>query len=175
MPPDVALRPEDPADHAAVERLYAIAFGPGRFTRTAFLIRAGVPHDPATSFVAERRGLIIGAIRQVPAWLGETRAFLLGPLAVAETAAKQGIGRALLKSSLTAADAAGAAAVVLVGDAPFYRPSGFRPVQAGAITLSGPTETHRLLVRASGALPAGRLCVRAWPATGLAALPPPGA
>lgn len=164
MPPDIELRPETPPDSPAVERLYAVAFGPGRYARTAFRLRIGVAPDPDTSFVAVRRGLVIGAVRQVTAHVAGVPAYLC-PLAVAETAAKQGIGRALLTASITAADQRGACAVVLIGDAPFYGPFGFVEVPSGAIWLDAPAEPHRLLFRtAKGAnMPSGRLIVGPWP------------
>lgn len=156
MPPDIHLRPETPRDRAAVERLYATAFGPGRYTRTAFLVRRGVPHDPATSVVAERRGLVIGAVRQTPMRVGGMPAFLLGPLAVAETAAKQGIGRALMRQTLAAARAQGVGAVVLIGDEPFYGPHGFRRCATGSVLFGAPVEDHRLLALPLPAMPRGR-------------------
>lgn len=164
MPPDIELRPEEPHDHAAVERLYVAAFGPGRHSRTAALVRGSVPHDLATSFVAVRRGLVIGAIRQAPARIEDAPAFLLGPLAVAETAAKQGIGRALLNRSTAAGEVLGAHATVLIGDPAFYGPSGFARIDGGAIWLDAPVEPHRFLVRLpeGAAMPRGRLVVETW-------------
>jgi len=161
MPPDVVLRPEQRSDAPAVEVLYAVTFGPGRHARTAWRLRAGVAHDEATSFVADRRGLVIGAIRQTRVRVGEAAAYLLGPLAVAETAAKQGIGRALLERSLAAADDGGADAVVLVGDLAFYGQSGF--TRCGeTVRLPGPAERHRILQLALRRPVAGLLSVRSW-------------
>jgi len=145
MPPDVLLRPETVRDFDAVESLYRSAFGPGRFTRTAYRLRGDDPHDIAVSFVADRRGLVIGAIRQSRVHVGGSPAYMLGPLAVAETAAKQGIGRALLARTIEAARMSAADAIVLVGDPPFYGPSGFAPA-AHAVALPGPVEKHRLLM-----------------------------
>lgn len=161
MPPDIVLRPEESPDAPAVEALYAVAFGPGRFSRTAYRVREGVPHDPGTSFVAERRGLVIGAIRQTRVRVGEAPAFLLGPLAVAETAAKQGIGRALLERSVAAARETAARAIVLVGDSPFYAPSGFGQVW-DAVDMTGPVERHRILALELTGPVRGRLAAAAW-------------
>jgi predicted N-acetyltransferase YhbS len=144
MPPDVVLRPEQASDKTAVDALYAVAFGPGRFARTAWRLRQDLAHDPAVSFVADRRNLVIGAIRQTPVTVGGVPAYLLGPLAVAETAAKQGIGRALLDRSIASARASEAHAIVLVGDLAFYGPSGFERT-GEAIEFPGPVERHRLL------------------------------
>lgn len=161
MPPDITLRQEVRADHAAVEALYAVAFGPGRHARTAWRLRAGVPHDPATAVVADRRGLVIGAIRQTRVRVGGSPAYLLGPLAVAETAAKQGIGRALLATTIEAASHTRADAIVLVGDLAFYAASGFERC-GDRVTLPGPAERHRILQSTLRRPVTGPLAVRPW-------------
>lgn len=161
MPPDIALRAERNSDAAAIETLFAASFGPGRHARTAHRIREGRTHDAAVSFVAERAGLVIGAIRQTRVEVGGSPAYLLGPLAVAETAAKRGIGRALLDLSLAAARNTPAQAIVLVGDAPFYGPFGFACV-ADRVVLPGPVERHRLLCLPLRGPVEGTLLARAW-------------
>lgn len=163
MPPDTTIRPEAPADGAIVDALYAAIFGPGRLSRTAWRIRENVAPDPRTCVVAERSGFIIGAVRQVEVLVGGAPCHLLGPLAVAETAAKQGIGRALLNRTIAASSAAGATAIVLVGDLAFYGPAGFERVAPGTIGFPGPVEDHRLLVRVLRHRVAGPLVVDAWP------------
>ena len=40
----ITLLPETPSDDAAIERLVARTFGPGRFARTAYRLREGNPH-----------------------------------------------------------------------------------------------------------------------------------
>lgn len=162
MPPDIVLRPERPSDEAAVESLYTTTFGPGRFSRTAYRMRMDGPHDPATSFVADRKGLVIGAIRQCRISVGGAPAYLLGPLAVAETAAKQGIGKALLKHSIDAASQTPAHAIVLVGDHAFYGPSGFHPAPQGTLTMPGPVESHRLLIHPLRTPIKGQVIIGGW-------------
>lgn len=165
IPHDLVLRPETRADADAVETLYAVTFGPGRHARTAYRLRDAAPHDPATSFVADRNGLVIGAIRQTRVTVGGAPAYLLGPLAVAETAAKQGIGRALLQRSIDAARCTAADAIILVGDPPFYRPSGFEQIW-DAVQMPGPVERHRLLMLTLRAPVAGRLTLADWDGAG---------
>ena len=163
MPPEITLRAEESADDAAVESLYAAAFGPGRHARTAFRVRGDDPHDRSVSFVAERERLVIGAIRQSRVVIGSSPAYLLGPLAVAQTAAKRGTGRALLERAIAAAQETVADAIVLIGDEPFYGPSGFRRVAPSQIVLAGPTEPHRLLVLGLRADVKGQLLSKCWP------------
>ncbi len=56
MSPNVINRPLTPADFAAVSRLHAKVFGPGRFTRTAYRVREGAPKiSPYCACRAARR------------------------------------------------------------------------------------------------------------------------
>lgn len=160
MPPDLELRFERAGDADAVEALYRSAFGPGRFARTAYRVRESARHDPLTSFVADRSGLIIGAVRQTKVTVGDAPAYLLGPLAVAETAAKRGIGRALLTRTIAAAADSAADAIVLVGDPSFYAAAGFLPAEG--IALPGPVEAHRLLVLTLRRPIGGKLTAEPW-------------
>lgn len=162
MPPGLIIRAEDEDDDEDVEALYGIAFGPGRFSRTAYRLREGVMHDPRVSFVADRNGLVIGAIRQTAVMVGDRPAYLLGPLAVAETAAKQGIGRALLHQSIAAAAETKADAILLVGDPAFYAPSGFVQIW-NQVEMPGPVERHRLMERPLRRSVEGRLAALPWP------------
>lgn len=162
MPPDIVLRSETPSDLSAVEQLYRAAFGPGRHTRTAYRLRGESTHDGGVSFVADRDGLVLGAIRQTRVSVGGAPAFLLGPLAVAQTAAKRGIGRALLDRSIAAARLTSAHAIILVGDAPFYVPSGFSVAAPGSIIMPGPVEAHRMLALTLRKAVAGRVLNEMW-------------
>lgn len=161
LPPNLVIRPEVDADETAVETLYGVAFGPGRHARTAYRMREGTAHDPRVSFVADRNGLVIGAIRQTAVAVAGAPAYLLGPLAVAETAAKQGIGRALLHRSIEAARHTAAEAIVLIGDPAFYGPSGFVSVGA-AVTLPGPVELPRVQVLPLRGPVSGPLAIDDW-------------
>jgi len=140
------IRPEEAADTTAIEDLQANAFGPGRFARTAFRIRENV--DPRTdlSFVGLVGSQIAGSIRLSPILIGDTDALLLGPLTVSPDFKKRGLGKALMRTAMDAAELAGDKVVLLVGDAPYYGPFGFQQVPLGRITLPGPVDPARLLV-----------------------------
>ncbi len=161
MPPDLILRSELPADGNSVEALYARAFGPGRHARSAYRMRGASMDDKGVAVVAERNGLVIGAIRQTAVLVGGAPSYLLGPLAVAETAAKQGIGRALMHRALAHTRERGASGIVLVGDLPFYAAFGFVPAD-GAVWLPWPFEAHRLLVLPFEGAMAGAVEVFDW-------------
>lgn len=140
------IRLEDAADNTAIEDLQAEAFGPGRFARTAFRIRENVPHRPDLAFVGLVGSHIAGSIRLSPILIGDTEALLLGPLTVSPEFKNRGLGKALMRTAMNAAEFAGDGIVLLVGDAPYYSPFGFQQVPHGQITLPGPVDPARLLV-----------------------------
>jgi predicted N-acetyltransferase YhbS len=56
-----------------------------------------------------------------------------------------GIGRRLVAIALEAAAKAGAPAVMLVGDEPYYGPLGFKRIPRGQISMPRPVDLDRLL------------------------------
>ena len=78
----VTYAPEEPVHDAAIEDINKEAFGPGRFTRAAYRIREGGPHDRSLSFVALNGVHVVASVRQSPILVGSTPAMLLGPLGV---------------------------------------------------------------------------------------------
>lgn len=141
----VTYVPEEPVHDAAIEEINREAFGPGRFTRAAYRIREGGPHDRALSFVALNGIHVVGSVRLTPVLIGETPAMLLGPLAVRPAWKKQGIGAALMRMSMEAARTAGHQLVILVGDEPYYAPFGFRPIKGHQIEMPAPVDPERFL------------------------------
>jgi predicted N-acetyltransferase YhbS len=147
--PDISidLAAERPVDAAAIEKLHERAFGPGRFARTAYRLREGVPARLDLSFVAYVGSMIVGSNRMTPLLIGEHPALLLGPLTVEPAFQSRGIGMALMQASLAAAERDGNRLVILVGDEPYYGQLGFRRVAPGRITLPGPVDPNRILVK----------------------------
>ncbi len=139
------ISPELLSQAQAVEQLAAAAFGPGRFARTAFRLREGVPHESALSFVAAKAGELVGAVRVTGIRIGGEPALVLGPLVVAPDHKNEGIGSALMRRAVDAARKHGHQLMILVGDHPYYRPFGFEIVPCGRITLPGPVDPERLL------------------------------
>ena len=142
----MTIRPEGRRDVAAREALLDAAFGDARFARTAERLREGRLPAKGLSFVACGAAGLIGTVRLWNISAGPSRpALLLGPLAVASHARNEGVGTALVDHALWAARDAGHAAVLLVGDAPYYGRFGFSADKAGALWLPGPYERERLL------------------------------
>ena len=76
---------------------------------------------------------------------GDLRALLLGPLAVDPTLTNAGLGSALMRQAIAEAARLGHAAILLVGDAPYYARFGFSADRTGALAMPGPYERHRFL------------------------------
>ncbi|RTL96890.1 N-acetyltransferase [Ancylobacter aquaticus] len=147
----ISLLPETPADDAAIERLIARTFGPGRYARSAFRLRENNPHRHDLSFTASIGTMLVGSVRLTPIRIGALPALLLGPLTVEPPFRSHGIGRRLVERALEAAKAAlaeeGAARLVLlVGDEPYYGRMGFQRVPRGQVSLPGPVDPARVLV-----------------------------
>jgi predicted N-acetyltransferase YhbS len=144
---ELQIRREEESDVSALSLLSAQAFGPGRFARTAYRVREGVPPVASLALTAWLDARVIGGIRFTEVRIGETgNALLLGPLVVDPAYKGNGYGRMLVQEGLTRARAQGFALVLLVGDMPYYARFGFVPVPPGQITLPGPVDPARLLV-----------------------------
>lgn len=150
----LVIRPEFPADRAAIDRLHERAFGPGRFARTAFRLREGAGHDAALSFTALVGTLIVGSVWQSPVWAGAVPSLMLGPLTVDPAFEGRGIGGGLMRRAIEAAGQGGHRLILLVGDGPYYARFGFQPVPRGQLQLPGPVNPDRFLALglADGAL-----------------------
>jgi predicted N-acetyltransferase YhbS len=149
------IRPQAPADDAAVSQLHEEAFGPGRFARSAYRVRE-VSQGPSIALTAWDGEELVGAIQLTAITVGGAqRAMLLGPLAVAPAHKGRGAGLRLILESLAEARLKGTLLVVLVGDLPYYQRAGFAVVPAGQIVLPGPADPARILALElqPGALP----------------------
>jgi predicted N-acetyltransferase YhbS len=159
----IMIREETPRDAAAREALLDRVY-PIRFTKTSERLRAGRLPAEGLSFVATERGRIVGTVRLWNIATGPGRpALLLGPLAVGTESRNRGIGAALIQHAQCEAARRGHAAVLLVGDAPYYSRFGFSAEKTGALRLPGPYQRHRLLAceLAPGALESAHGLIRA--------------
>jgi predicted N-acetyltransferase YhbS len=141
-----AIRLEQATDTQAVDELLSVAFGPGRYVKSAYRLREGVDPIPALSFVAERDGRIVGTVRYWPVAIGTVPALMLGPIAVEPALQGQGIALSLMQTSLDTARRLGHRIVILVGDEPYYGRAGFKRIMpVGSITMPGPVDPGRVL------------------------------
>jgi len=141
----LVLRLEEPSDFAAIDRLHERAFGPGRFARTAYRLREGVPPIATLSFIAQVGTMLVGSVRLNTIKAGSSKALILGPLAVEPAFSDRGIGTRLMEMALDQAKADGHGLVFLVGDLPYYSRFGFKIVPQGRVTMPGPVDPQRFL------------------------------
>jgi predicted N-acetyltransferase YhbS len=137
----------------AVEAVLDAAFGIDRHGRTAYRMRQGVSAVPHLSFAAFDGDVLAGTLQMWPIELaqpdGATESLiLLGPVAVLPERQRDGIGQAMMRHALKAADSAGETALMLIGDPEYYgRFFGFAAGPTARWEIPGPVERRRLLVR----------------------------
>lgn len=160
------VTPLTAADLPQIEKLDERAFGPGRFTRTAYRLREGVPPLTNLSFVARVGKFLVGSNIMTAIRCGGAPALLLGPLTVEPAFRSRGIGERLIRQSLEAARVEGHRLVMLVGDEPYYSRFGFRRIAARQLELPGPVNPDRFLALqlVAGSLAAARGTVVPRPA-----------
>ncbi len=140
-----AIRSERASDVAAREALLDASFGANRGARTCQRLRDGRAPADGLAFTAVGDGKLVGTVRLWHVNAGGAPALMLGPLAVDPSCRGLGIGAALMHHALSAATARGHAAVILLGDAPWYGRFGFSAAKAATLSLPGPFERNRLL------------------------------
>lgn len=140
-----AIRGERACDVAEREALLDACFGENRQARTCQRLRDGRAPARSLAFSAVREGRLVGTLRLWHVSAGGRSALVLGPLAVDAACRKLGLGAALMHHALAAARAGGHAAVILLGDAPYYARFGFTAAKTGELVLPGPFERERLL------------------------------
>lgn len=143
------VRPEIAADKADVLALHEEAFGPGRFSRTAYRIREQARTAKQIALTAWYDDRLAGAIQLTAIRIGgKSGAMLLGPLAIAPAFKSMGCGIKLMKQGLEQAALGECALVMLIGDLPYYQRVGFKRIPPGQIVLPGPADPARLLAAA---------------------------
>src|SRR5664280_1437243 len=144
-PAPFAIRSERASDVAAREALLDACFGSNRSLRTCQRLRDGRAPAEDLAFSAAHQGRLVGTLRLWHVSAGDVPALVLGPLAVEPSCRELGVGAALMRQALAAAEAAGHGAVILLGDAPYYARFGFSALKTGELSLPGPFERNRLL------------------------------
>lgn len=143
------VRPATPADDVFVDDLQAIAFGPGRFAKTAYRIRERFKIDPSLSLIAEVDGESCGSVWMTPISIGGLNGWMLGPLATHPNFRKLGAGKLLAREvTRLALERGDGSFVMLVGDRDYYCPLGWEPTTMGNIEFPGPVDPSRVLVYA---------------------------
>ena len=143
----LSLRVATPADDEFVNDLQALAFGPGRFARTAFRVRERFPIDPSLSLISEVDGVPSGCVWMTPISVGGMNGYMLGPLATHPKFRKRGAGKLLATEvSKLALSRCEGKFVLLVGDQDYYCPLGWEITTPGNIEFPGPVDVSRVLL-----------------------------
>lgn len=143
----IRIEPEAPGDAGARENLLDTTFASRRSAKTSERLRAEREPAHGLAFAAKTgSGRLVGTLRLWHVSAGRERpALLLGPLAVHPAFRRRGIGSALMRVALAEAATLGHAAVILVGDEPFYRRFGFTRALTEHLRLPGPFDRDRFL------------------------------
>jgi len=154
-PTAITLIPLDQIDSAMIEAVLDRAFGPDRFARTAYKLRAGTDWLPALSFAAlDEAGLLAGTIQAWPLALTDPDGrrhpiLMVGPVAVLPERQSEGLGTALMLALASALEPAAPLPQVMIGDPEYYERFGFFAAPAAGWRIAeGGYEQRRLLVRA---------------------------
>jgi predicted N-acetyltransferase YhbS len=141
----VTIIPEKEIHVPQREALLDRAFGPKRRRKTSERLREGrIPADSLAFAAVNRSGRLIGTVRLWDIDAGTAgKALLLGPVAVDARHRGRGLGSALMRHAIAAAQVQGARAILLVGDQPFYSRFGF--VKLDGLALPGPVDPDRFL------------------------------
>lgn len=118
------MRSSVPADHAAIEALYPLAFPDEDLLP---VVRELLKNPLITiSLVAELSGEIIGHVAFTDCSQADgSAAALLAPLAVAPDHQRRGIGSALVQAGLAQVKSRGIGLVCVLGDPGYYKRFGF--------------------------------------------------
>jgi len=157
------IRPETPADHAAIREINIAAFADHPYSRqTEHLIVEALRAAGAlcVSLVAQEQGpsrRVVGhiAFSRAPIDGRDLGWFLLGPVAVLPGLQRRGIGTALVLAGLDELRGLGAAGCALVGDPAFYTRFGFR--RAEHLAYPGVPQEFVLCLPLAGTEPEGDL------------------
>jgi predicted N-acetyltransferase YhbS len=142
----ITIRHERVSDVAAREALLNEAFGEERYRKSSERLREGRLPAAQLSFVATEHRRVVGTARMWNIHIGNgVDALLLGPVAIACDIQCRGIGASLVRRAIREARRAGYAAILLVGDAPYYGRFGFSAAKTAALAVPGPFEPRRLL------------------------------
>lgn len=141
--PSTRIRTESPDDHEAIRQLVTAAFGSAVEADLVDRIRASTEYVAEWALVAEDDGGIAGHVMVSHAILrnadGEREISMLSPLAVLPDRQHSGIGSALVRAVLSAADDRGEPLVVLEGSPVFYGRLGFEHSELYGISIDLPT------------------------------------
>jgi len=121
----VIIRPETPADDDAIRRVVNDAFGATIEGDLVAAIRASDRFVPDLSLVAVSGDQILGHVISSYVDVETKRVLQVGPLAVAPSNQRQGVGSALMRETIRIADERGEPLLLIEGNPAYYGRFGF--------------------------------------------------
>ena len=143
------IRHETASDIPAREALLDACLGPSRHLKTCERLRESrLPADGLALVIeqtlADGTRRLVGTVRLWHVAAGPGRpALMLGPIGIDPALQGFGLGGKLMRTALARAAALGHAAILLVGDAPYYARFGFSTAAVAGLWLPGPYEAGR--------------------------------
>ncbi|KWV94996.1 GNAT family N-acetyltransferase [Erythrobacter sp. AP23] len=126
----IAIRPEEPRDHAAIGVVTQAAFADSPHSdgsEVRIIDRLRSDGDLTLSLVAEDGERIVGHVAVSPVQIsdGSPDWYGLGPIAVLPSLQRQGVGLRLMQRAIADMRMRGARGIVLLGDPAYYQRFGF--------------------------------------------------
>ncbi|MBO6768800.1 MAG: N-acetyltransferase [Erythrobacter sp.] len=126
----IAIRPEEPRDHAAIGVVTQAAFADSPHSdgsEVRIIDRLRSDGDLTLSLVAEDGERIVGHLAVSPVQIsdGSPDWYGLGPIAVLPSLQRQGVGLRLMQRAIADMRMRGARGIVLLGDPAYYQRFGF--------------------------------------------------
>ncbi|MBA2275288.1 MAG: N-acetyltransferase [Chloroflexi bacterium] len=148
----MSIRPESPKDWLGIHQVTELAFGRGEEADLVDCLRASDAWVPGLSLVAEGEdGQLIGHLLLSYVTLatvdGLQRVLSLAPVAVEPAHQSQGVGTALIRAAIDAAEAREEPLVVVLGHPWYYPRFGFEPAIRSGIESPRPVPDHFFMVR----------------------------
>ena len=163
----IAIRPEEPRDHAAIGVVTQAAFADTPHSdgsEVRIIERLRSDGDLTLSLVAEDGERIVGHVAVSPVQIsdGSPGWYGLGPIAILPSLQRRGIGSRLMQRAIADMRMRGARGLVLLGDPAYYSRFGFE--HDPALRYPGPLPEYFQRLAVAGDAPSGT--VRYAPAFG---------
>ncbi|WJW79703.1 N-acetyltransferase [Bartonella sp. TP] len=135
-------------DCEQINKLHAKIFGPTRFTKAAHLLRERGHAEPDLSFTIYDNDKLIGSSTITPIKLGQTKAFLLGPVGIDSNYRDLGLGSQLITMTINKIKEAPLKSelIMLIGDIDYYKKFGFAKLNSRGLILPAPVNPARILL-----------------------------
>jgi putative acetyltransferase len=149
------IREEQPADIDAVRQVNLDAFGHDLEGRIVDALRAN--GAVTLSLVALEGDDVVGHIMFSPLLVGSVAGAGLGPMSVAPSHQRRGIGSLLVRAGIERLRATGCPFVVVIGHPTFYPRFGFQPAAQFGLTSEWDVSSDAFMVNILDAAVSGKL------------------